>query len=62
MSQNITISLSDSLYQQVRQVSELSRQPAETIIIQSLAHALPPLLEDIPIQYQARCLSAFADE
>ncbi len=53
MSQNITISLSDSLYQQVKQVSELSRQPAEAIITQSLAHALPPLLEDIPIQCQA---------
>ncbi len=53
MSQNITISLSDSLYQQVRQISELSRQSAEAIIIQSLAHALPSLLEDIPIQYQA---------
>ncbi|MCP4351732.1 MAG: hypothetical protein GY795_40225 [Desulfobacterales bacterium] len=53
MSQNITISLSDSLYRQVRQISELSRQPTEAIIIQSLTHALPSLLEDIPIQYQA---------
>ena len=52
MSQTITIYLSDTLYQQVKQTAELSHQPTEVIIIQSLTHTLPPLLEDIPVQYQ----------
>ena len=52
MFRTITVSLSDTLYRQLKRAAELSRQPAESIIIQSLTHSLPPLLEDIPEQYQ----------
>jgi hypothetical protein len=52
MSQTITISLPDTLYSQLKRAAELFRQPTETIIAQSLAHSLPPLLEEIPFQYQ----------
>lgn len=52
MAQMITISLSDVLYRQLQRAAELARQPAETIVVQSLAHSLPPLLEEIPTQYQ----------
>ena len=52
MSQIITICLPDNIYQQVMKVSDLSEQPTEAIIIQSLNHTLPPLLEKIPAQYQ----------
>lgn len=53
MTQAITIKLSDKTYDQLKQVAELSRQPLDTIVEQSLAHSLPPLLEDIPPDYQA---------
>ena len=52
MTQTITLSLSDTLYRQLRRAAELFQQPAEAIIIQSLTHTLPPLLEEIPSQYQ----------
>ena len=52
MPQTITISLSDTLYRQLKRAAELSRQSAEAIVVQSLAHSLPPLLEDIPAEYQ----------
>ncbi len=52
MSQSITINLSDRLYEQLRRAAELAHQPVEVIITQSLAHSLPPLLEDIPLAYQ----------
>lgn len=52
MTGTITINLSDRLYQQLERAAELSRQPTETIVVQSLAHSLPPLLEDIPTEYQ----------
>jgi len=52
MLRTITVSLSDTLYEKLKRASELSHQPAESIIIQSLTHSLPPLLEDIPEQYQ----------
>jgi hypothetical protein len=52
MSQTITIRLPDTLFSQLKRAAELSHQPTETIIIQSLAHSLPPLLEEIPFQYQ----------
>jgi hypothetical protein len=53
MTQAITINLPDSLYKQLQQAAKLSRQPLESIITQSLAHSLPPLLEDIPQAYQS---------
>lgn len=52
MTQAITINLSDRLYRQLERTAELSHQPLEAIIAQSLAHSLPPLLEDIPSEYQ----------
>ncbi len=48
----ITLPLPDTLYRQLRRAAELFQQPAEAIVIQSLAHTLPPLLEEIPSQYQ----------
>jgi hypothetical protein len=52
MSQTITVNLPDTLYRQLERAAELSQQPTETIVVQSLAHSLPPLLEEIPSQYQ----------
>jgi hypothetical protein len=53
MPHTITVNVSDTLWQQLRQASVLSDRPAEAIILDSLRHALPPLLEDIPPEYQA---------
>ena len=53
MSHTMSIHLSDKLYQQVTQAARLYHQPAETIILRSLNHTLPPLLDEIPVQYHA---------
>jgi hypothetical protein len=53
MPQAITVNLPDTLYRQLKRTAELSRQPPESIVVQSLAYSLPPLLEDIPTEYQA---------
>jgi hypothetical protein len=53
MSQALTINLPDDIYQQLQQAAKLAQQPLETIVAQSLAHSLPPLLEEIPQAYQA---------
>lgn len=53
MSQRITINLPDLLYQKLSQAADLAQQPLDDIIIQSLGHTLPPLLEEIPPTYQA---------
>ncbi len=52
MSKTLTIRLPDALFSQLKRAAELTRQPTENIIAQSLAHSLPPLLEEIPYQYQ----------
>jgi len=52
MSHSITINVSDTLYKQLRRAASLFHRPAETIIIDSLHHTLPPLLEEIPADYQ----------
>src|SRR2546425_7990370 len=52
MAQIVTIELPETLYRQLQRTAELAHQPLETIVVQSLAHSLPPLLEDIPAEYQ----------
>jgi hypothetical protein len=52
MSQAVVVELPDSLYQQLEQAAKLFRQPMAKIVEQSLQHSLPPLLEDIPAEYQ----------
>lgn len=53
MSHTVTIQLSDKVYQQVKQAAALYHQSAEMIILRSLSHTLPPLLDEIPAQYHA---------
>ena len=52
MSRTITINLPDTLYELLKRAAELSRQPTDAIVVQSLAHSLPPLLKEIPAEYQ----------
>lgn len=52
MTHTVVLNLSDTLYQQLRRAAELAQQPVESIVEQSLSHSLPPLLEDIPAEYQ----------
>jgi len=53
MTQAITFQLSDNLYTRLKRAAELARQSMGNIIEQSLTHILPPLLEEIPAEYQA---------
>lgn len=52
MSHAITINVSDTLYEQLRQAASLFHRPTESIIVESLRHTLPPLFEEIPPEYQ----------
>ncbi len=52
MTQTVVLRLSDTLYQQLHRAAELAQVPMESIVEQSLSHSLPPLLEDIPAEYQ----------
>lgn len=51
--QTITIELPKPLYNQLQRAAELARQPVADVIQKSLSHSLPPLLNDIPAEYQA---------
>ena len=53
MFHTMTIQLPEKVYQQVTQAAKLYQQPAELIILRSLNYTLPPLLDEIPTQYQA---------
>ncbi len=53
MSQTITIQLSDKTFRQLQRAAELAQQPLDALVESSLAHSLPPLLEEIPPAYQA---------
>ncbi len=53
MSKTITINVPDKLYSQLQRTAELSGQPLESLVTQSLAYSVPPLLEEIPLTYQS---------
>lgn len=50
--QAVTIKLPNEIYEQLKRTAELSSQPLDTVVAQSLSHSLSPLLEDIPPTYQ----------
>ena len=52
MNTTISIHLSETTLAQVKRAAELARQSVDTIIEHSLTHSLPPLLEEIPAEYQ----------
>lgn len=45
--QTVTIKLPEPLYRFARQVAEITKQPLEVILRDSIAHTLPPL-DDVP--------------
>ncbi len=49
----VTIKLPEKLYEQLRRTAELTQQPLDAIVADSLTHSLAPLLEDIPTDYHA---------
>ena len=51
--QVVTINLPEELYEQLLRTAALTQKSLDTIIAQSLAHSLLPLLEDIPAAYQS---------
>ncbi len=53
MAQAITISLPDNLYDKLKRTAALVDEPLETIVAQSLSQSLSPLLDEIPVEYQA---------
>ena len=46
--QTITLKLPESLYRTARQMAQVSRQPIETVLQDSLAAVLPPLDDVAP--------------
>lgn len=50
--QAVTIQLPNEIYEQLKRTAELTKQPVDTVIAQSLSHSLSPLLKEIPTEYQ----------
>lgn len=52
MSEALIIHLPETLYRQLKRFAELAQQSPEMIVAQSLRHSLPPLIDEIPAEYQ----------
>jgi hypothetical protein len=50
--QAVTIKLPNDIYEQLQRTAELTKQPLDIVVAQSLSHSLSPLLEEIPVKYQ----------
>jgi hypothetical protein len=55
--QAITIDLPEAIVQQLTRLSEVTRQPIESLIVQCLATSLPPMLEMIAPSIQRELLN-----
>ncbi len=51
--ETLTIHLPAEAARRLRRVAEISRRPLDEVIADTLQGSLPPLLEDIPLSYQA---------
>lgn len=51
--ETLTIHLPAEAARRLRRVAEISRRPLDEIISNTLQGSLPPLLEDVPLSYQA---------
>lgn len=56
--ETVTLQLSESIYRAARRVADATRQPLDTVLETSIAHALPPL-DDLP-EDQAADLAVLA--
>jgi len=56
--QVVTLKLSESLYRSAHQIAKATRRPLETVLQDSISHALPPL-DDVPPEEATR-LAAMA--
>jgi hypothetical protein len=50
--QALTIKLPNEIYERLQKTAELTNQPLDTLIAQSLSHSLTPLLDEIPANFQ----------
>jgi len=60
MARTLTVALPDSLYERLVRAAELLDQPAEELVADSLQLTLPPVLDEVPEQYQADVLPLLA--
>lgn len=52
MPHSITVELSELQFQHLQRASELTQQPIQSLVSQSISQNITPFLEDIPEQYQ----------
>ena len=52
----LTINLPDSVFQQLRTIAELTEQPLNELVLQSIASNLPPNVNSAPVEMQSDLL------
>jgi hypothetical protein len=52
----LTINLPDSVFQQLRAIAELTEQPLDDLVLQSIAGNLPPSIDSAPTEVRAELL------
>ena len=53
VTQSLTLNLPNTTYQRLHSLSEVTHQPLEHIIRQSIQGNLPPILDDVPEEWRA---------
>ena len=52
MAQTVTLQLPEAIYERVKRTAEATKRPLEDVLLKTLESALPPSVEDLPIEYQ----------
>ena len=54
--QQVTIDLPDAIFHQLIRLAEVTRQPLESLVAQSVVSNLPPMVDQVSIEMQAELL------
>lgn len=48
----VTVQLPEGVYHRLQAMAQVTHQPVETVMLQAIEGNLPPMIEDIPIEWQ----------
>ena len=64
MAQTVTLQLPEAIYERIKRTAEATKRPLEDVLLKTLESALPPSMEDLPIEYQGEftAMESLSDE
>jgi len=57
MPQIVTLQLPEAIYERVKRTAEATKRPLEDVLLKTIEMALPPSVEDLPLEYHGEFIA-----